>query len=229
MHDPLTRRQFVGTLAASVAATWVAGPSGRHSPPRDACSPRRSCATLDAITALILPTDDTPGAREARVVDFIDRSLASFAADQRPLFDAGLGRSQCPGRGAASRRRELRRSRRGGRRRPCWPSSSASSPSSSRRCGSPTITGFLANPEYGGNAGKVGWHADRVRRPLRVVRAVRLVRRRRLARSVAARPAFRRHHVSVYCPPSVNSVSFARRSSLGWSLGQALRWVESPR
>jgi hypothetical protein len=45
---------------------------------------------LDAIAALILPSDDLPGPREAHVVDLIDRALASFAADQRPLFDAAL-------------------------------------------------------------------------------------------------------------------------------------------
>ncbi len=46
--------------------------------------------SIDAIAALIIPTDDTPGAREAGVVQFIDRSLAGFARDQRPLFTKGL-------------------------------------------------------------------------------------------------------------------------------------------
>ena len=77
-------------MTASIAATWIAGSwrpefatAGRVlSPPQ--------LRDLDAISALILPSDEMPGAREAHVVDFIDRSLASFAADQRPLFDAGL-------------------------------------------------------------------------------------------------------------------------------------------
>jgi gluconate 2-dehydrogenase gamma chain len=33
---------------------------------------------VDAVVAQIVPTDDTPGAREAGVVDFIDRALATF-------------------------------------------------------------------------------------------------------------------------------------------------------
>jgi gluconate 2-dehydrogenase gamma chain len=33
---------------------------------------------VEAVTAQIVPSDDTPGAREAGVVDFIDRALATF-------------------------------------------------------------------------------------------------------------------------------------------------------
>lgn len=35
-------------------------------------------ADIEAVASQIIPTDDTPGAREAGVVYFIDRSLASF-------------------------------------------------------------------------------------------------------------------------------------------------------
>ncbi len=45
---------------------------------------------LDAITARIIPSDDTPGAREAGVVWFIDFALTSFAAAQVALFSEGL-------------------------------------------------------------------------------------------------------------------------------------------
>ena len=51
---------------------------------------------LDALTALIIPTDDAPGAREARVVDFIDQGLGSFASDQRPP-SSGVWRTSAPG------------------------------------------------------------------------------------------------------------------------------------
>jgi len=37
-------------------------------------------ADIEAVASQIIPTDDTPGAREAGVVYFIDRSLASFFA-----------------------------------------------------------------------------------------------------------------------------------------------------
>jgi gluconate 2-dehydrogenase gamma chain len=38
---------------------------------------------LDAVTAQIVPTDDTPGAREAHVVRFIDHTLATFFKQRR--------------------------------------------------------------------------------------------------------------------------------------------------
>jgi hypothetical protein len=86
-------------------------------------------------------------------VDSIDRALASFAADQRPLFDAGL--------------RDL--GARVARRRPLagsfadLPEEDAVARCASSRPSGPiffdaarmaTISGFLADPGYGGNAGK---------------------------------------------------------------------------
>ena len=39
-------------------------------------------AEIEAMTAQIIPTDETPGAREARCVYFIDRALATFVSQQ---------------------------------------------------------------------------------------------------------------------------------------------------
>jgi len=62
-------------------------------------------ADVEAVTAQIIPTDDTPGAREAGVVYFIDRALATFfsrlavpveaqlRAFQRSCADAHAGKS----------------------------------------------------------------------------------------------------------------------------------------
>jgi gluconate 2-dehydrogenase gamma chain len=90
------------------------------------------------------------------VVDYIDRSLATFAAEQRPLFEAGLAdldaRAARRVRGAAAFAelgpedatallREL-----DAERSPFFEVVRVA-----------TITGFLANPEYGGNAEKAGW------------------------------------------------------------------------
>src|SRR5881296_402473 len=47
-------------------------------------------ASTTAFAAQIFPTDDTPGAREARVVNFMDRSLATWAAQQREPLIHGL-------------------------------------------------------------------------------------------------------------------------------------------
>jgi len=45
---------------------------------------------LDAITACMIPTTDTPGAREAGVVYFIDRALKTFAREGLPAYRQGL-------------------------------------------------------------------------------------------------------------------------------------------
>ena len=145
-------------MAATLAATWIAGPASAGFASTGRVLAPGQLRDLDAIAALILPSDDLPGAREAHVVDFIDRALASFAAEQRPLFDAGLSdlaarvarRHPLAGSfadlaeaDAVALLRELETER--------------SVFFEAARVA--TISGFLANPEYGGNAGKAGWRA----------------------------------------------------------------------
>lgn len=45
---------------------------------------------VEAVAAQIIPSDDTPGAREAGAVYFIDRALTSFASDKQKLYADGL-------------------------------------------------------------------------------------------------------------------------------------------
>jgi gluconate 2-dehydrogenase gamma chain len=47
-------------------------------------------ADVEALTSQIIPSDDTPGAREAGVSYFIDTVLGSILAHWRPSFEAGL-------------------------------------------------------------------------------------------------------------------------------------------
>jgi gluconate 2-dehydrogenase gamma chain len=47
-------------------------------------------ADFDALAARIVPTDDTPGAREAGSVHFADQALATFLADLLPIVREGL-------------------------------------------------------------------------------------------------------------------------------------------
>ena len=55
-------------------------------------------ADVEAICAQIIPTDSTPGAREAGVVFFIDRALGSFYASQAETFRSGLRQFQSAAR-----------------------------------------------------------------------------------------------------------------------------------
>ena len=45
---------------------------------------------VEAISSRIIPTDDMPGAKEAGVVYFIDRALATFASESVSLYRNGL-------------------------------------------------------------------------------------------------------------------------------------------
>jgi gluconate 2-dehydrogenase gamma chain len=47
-------------------------------------------ATIDALVAQIIPTDETPGAREMGVVRFIDYALAGFLSPLGAAFRTGL-------------------------------------------------------------------------------------------------------------------------------------------
>ena len=109
---------------------------------------------MECAAAQIIPTDETPGAREAGSVYFIDRALTTFDRERQALYTEGLKNLQ-------AKTREL------------FPESTRFSGLSAERqiqvlkaiestpffaqIRTHTITGFLANPEYGGNRGQTGW------------------------------------------------------------------------
>jgi gluconate 2-dehydrogenase gamma chain len=109
---------------------------------------------IEAAASRIIPSDDTPGAREAGVIYFIDRALATFAADQLDDYAKGLPVLQ-------AKKREMF---------PNTPKFSQTTPEQQDAVlkaleGQPifelmlthTIMGFLADPARGGNRGEVGW------------------------------------------------------------------------
>lgn len=78
---------FVLADAADVreALAWAASRRGQQSYTNLSA---RQGATLEAAVARILPSDDgTPGAREAGVIHFIDRSIGGFGAGAKPAFE----------------------------------------------------------------------------------------------------------------------------------------------
>src|SRR5882762_7250649 len=102
--NELNRRNFLlragtGFSAAWVSANWPAllsaaahaqNAAKAATPPKFEFFTPEEAAEIEAITARIFPTDDTPGAREAGVVYFIDRSLATFGADDQKTYREGL-------------------------------------------------------------------------------------------------------------------------------------------
>jgi gluconate 2-dehydrogenase gamma chain len=109
---------------------------------------------IAALVECILPSDDTPGAKEAGVIYFIDRALTTFAADQQNVYRDGLLAAQ-------AKRKEL------------FPESESIAGLSEeqqiellkslegseffRTLRFHTLAGFLAEPSYGGNRDGAGW------------------------------------------------------------------------
>ena len=111
-------------------------------------------AEVEAMAAQIIPTDETPGAREARVINFIDRALVTFSKGSQPAYTKGLAELQ-------AQTTQL------------FPTASRFSALTSAQqiqvltamekspffnlVRTHTITGFFASPVHGGNQNKVGW------------------------------------------------------------------------
>src|SRR4051812_16008315 len=97
-----SRREFLINSVSGLGAAWVAthyssiieaadfAQSSAGQPPKLAFFSDSQAADVNAMAAQIIPTDDTPGAREARVINFIDRALVTFEKDQQPVYTQGL-------------------------------------------------------------------------------------------------------------------------------------------
>jgi gluconate 2-dehydrogenase gamma chain len=162
------RRDFVAALGGVGASVWLAADPALLRPvvnyvAQAAAQDKYQVLTpeqvreLDAVTSTLVPTDDTPGAKEAKVVRFIDRSLATWAADQKGQLTGSL---KALGDFCAKERKGNR--------------SFAAVPVAERTkllekfeqahggefnggFWFPTMSGMFANPSYGGNDNKVGW------------------------------------------------------------------------
>lgn len=93
----MQRREFLEAISASLAATLSAAKLGELSVARAYAAEIPANAPfefltadqarlLDVITAHIVPTDDTPGAREAHVVRYIDHSFTTIFAEFQKDF-----------------------------------------------------------------------------------------------------------------------------------------------
>ena len=181
------RREFLQLLGGTAGAVWltaqwpavVSAAQHAHEAAKakqpttfDVLTPDQA-RELDAITACIIPTTDTPGAREAGVVFFIDRALKTFASEDLPRYRQGLADFQkltadtFPGVrsfSAASPEQQQKIL--------TQLFAETDSQKSASRLGLPpgatdflqtirfhTIFGFLVDPEGGGNRDFVGWKA----------------------------------------------------------------------
>ena len=162
------RREFLTRSGSALGGAWILSMlpllqacSDAAREAVDADAPLRFFSeeeyeAVEAMTARILPSDDTPGAREAGVARFMDQA---FADQLLPGLDAPIrgaiqmANGMASGQGSASGFAGLDEAAQDGiiaamyedQSSPYFPFFLA------------TMMGFLANPEYGGNRDEVGW------------------------------------------------------------------------
>ena len=99
-----SRRTFLADSAVGVGSVWLAAnwsaileaeeyaqrAATAEQPVPFAFFTDAQAADIDAMASQIFPTDNTPGAHEAHVVNFIDRALVTFARERRPVYIQGL-------------------------------------------------------------------------------------------------------------------------------------------
>jgi hypothetical protein len=163
-----SRRQFLIESVAGLGGAWVAAnyagiieaqafvqqAASTGQPIKLAFFTEAQAAEVDAMAAQIIPSDSTPGAREARVLNFIDRALTTFEKDEQQAYVKGL-------QDLDAQTKKL------------FPSASRFSALSSDQqiqvltamektpfftlVRTHTVTGFFASPIHGGNYNKAGW------------------------------------------------------------------------
>jgi gluconate 2-dehydrogenase gamma chain len=180
------RRDFLQLLGGTASAAWVtanwpalvsaaehAHQAAKSDHPTLEVFTADQAREVEALAACIIPTTDTPGAREAGVVYFIDRALKTFFSEALPVYQKGLEAAQktaaelfsgVPHFSAATEEQKLKifthiaeeseRQKDGPRR--LAPGASQDFFQTLRVH---TIFGFLVDPEGGGNRDFAGWKA----------------------------------------------------------------------
>jgi gluconate 2-dehydrogenase gamma chain len=163
-----SRRSFLFESVAGINAAWVAAnypgilaaqqfvdrATKKGELPRLAVFTDDQAAEVEAMAAQIIPADESPGAREAHCVYFIDRALATFLQNSRPAYVQGLSDLH-------SKTQQL------------FPEAAKFSALSSEQqikvlteiektpffnmVRTHTVIGFFSRPVHGGNFDQIGW------------------------------------------------------------------------
>jgi gluconate 2-dehydrogenase gamma chain len=160
--EDTSRRQFLVTSMTGVSTAWIAlnwpavvqAQEMAHQTAKLVFFTPAQATEIEAMSAQIFPSDATPGAREARVINFIDRGLTTFAQDAQPIYTQGIQELQ-------TKAKEL------------FPGATAFSALNSaqqiqlltaiettpffKTVRDHTVMGMFASPQHGGNFNKVGW------------------------------------------------------------------------
>jgi hypothetical protein len=163
----IPRRTFIAAAGTTLAAAWMLADRrhlqataeyvaalGRNAPFETLTADE--AAVLEAATSQILPSDDTPGAREARVVNFIDRSISTWARDQRPVMAKLVKELNARAR-KTDRRAASFAALTDAQQQAVITLMEKDRHESFGALRGATFVGMFANPEYGGNFEKQGW------------------------------------------------------------------------
>ena len=163
--DKDSRRAFLIRSTSGVGATWLAANYAGISAAQDyvqasgdtrgfAFFTESQATEVEAMAAQIIPTDQTAGAREARVINFIDRVLVTFDSKRQSDYTEGLEKltaqtaQHFPGKetfSALSKEQQIKLLT-GIEDTPFF-----------NLVRTHTITGFFASPLHGGNHDRAGW------------------------------------------------------------------------
>ena len=161
-HDELSRRDWMLASSLGLLAVWPQVLAAQEHARHAAATPgtaftyfdRPTATEIEAIASQIIPTDESPGAREAGVIYFIDHALSTFDKDSQEHYRQGLADLQA-------------------QRASMFPGSTSIATLKPEQQlalvksidGTPffetvrthTIIGFLNSPDQGGNRDYVGW------------------------------------------------------------------------
>ena len=163
-----SRRAFLLQSITGLSAAWIAAnysavleagefvqkSTQAGQPAKFAFFTPEQAVEVEAMTAQIIPTDATPGAREAHVINFIDRALTTYDKGRQKDYVQGLAALQAqtaqtvPGatKFSALTSDQQIRVLTAMEKTPFF-----------TLVRTQTITGFFASPIHGGNADKIGW------------------------------------------------------------------------
>jgi gluconate 2-dehydrogenase gamma chain len=164
----ISRRFFLIQSGAGIGSAWLllhstevlAAQDHAHRAAQSAAPVKfefftpEQAAEIEAIAAQIIPADDTPGAREARVIYFIDRALATFAVEERAIVAKGL--KELPSKVKKRFKTKKRISELSSDEQIQFLKVIEDGPFF-ELLRTMTIIGMFANPEYGGNHDQIGW------------------------------------------------------------------------
>jgi gluconate 2-dehydrogenase gamma chain len=163
-----SRRSFLRAMTGALGVSWLAldwsdVAAAAHGAHLAAAAPdassmsfltRAEAAVVEAVSAQVIPSDDTPGAREAGVVFFVDRALATFFSPIANDFRAQLSEFEvrCRARYPANRSFATLSSE-----QQIEYLGTVEHDAFFARMRLLTVLGMFAMPAYGGNRDGVGW------------------------------------------------------------------------